>query len=60
MVQLFKRKVRTLKGLYSDRELFSSQDMFSPPSERLSHVIRFELTTGCNWVNAVIAVDLMV
>lgn len=23
--------------------------MFSPPSERLDHVIRFELTTGCTW-----------
>ncbi len=23
--------------------------MFSPPSERRSHVLRFELTTGCDW-----------
>lgn len=42
-------KVRTLDRLYADRELFTSKDMFSPPSERLPHVIRFELTTGCNW-----------
>jgi len=38
-----------LDKLYSDRRLYTSRDMFSPPSERLPHVIRFELTTGCNW-----------
>ena len=42
-------KVETLDELYSDRTLYSSKDMFSPPSERLPWVIRFELTTGCNW-----------
>ncbi len=47
----FKRitKVESLDKLYADRVLYTSQDMFSPPSERLPHVIRFELTTGCNW-----------
>ena len=43
------RKVRKVDQLYQDRELYSSPDMFSPPAERLPHVIRFELTTGCNW-----------
>ncbi len=38
-----------MNELYQDRELYTSQDMFSPPSERLSHVIRFELTSGCTW-----------
>jgi len=41
--------MRNIKELYKDRNLYSSPDMFSPPSERLPHVIRFELTKGCNW-----------
>jgi len=35
--------------LYQDRELFSTPDMFSPPAERRNHVVRFELTQGCDW-----------
>ena len=38
-----------LQRLYFDQKLYSSKDMFSPPAERLSHVIRFELTQGCEW-----------
>lgn len=41
--------MNNMNELYQDRSLYSSPDMFSPPSERLSHVIRFELTTGCSW-----------
>jgi radical SAM superfamily enzyme YgiQ (UPF0313 family) len=41
--------VNTVERLYRDRTLYTSQDMFSPPSERLPHVIRFELTQGCSW-----------
>lgn len=41
--------VDRLEELYSEHELYSSKDMFSPPAERLEHVLRFELTTGCNW-----------
>lgn len=41
--------ILTLYDLYKDRTLYSSETMFSPPAERLEHVIRFELTTGCNW-----------
>lgn len=43
------RKVRNVNQLYPDKELYSSLDMFSPPAERFHDVIRFELTTGCNW-----------
>lgn len=43
------KKAKTVNELYRDRTLYTSRDMFSPPAERLPHVIRFELTTGCNW-----------
>ncbi len=43
------RKARTVNELYRYKSLYSSEDMFSPPSERLPHVLRFELTTGCGW-----------
>ncbi|MFH1307596.1 MAG: radical SAM protein [archaeon] len=43
------RKVKQVETLYKDRSLYSSEDMFSPPAERLPHVIRFELTEGCNY-----------
>jgi radical SAM superfamily enzyme YgiQ (UPF0313 family) len=39
----------SLNEIYQDKTLYTSQDMFSPPAERLEHVIRFELTTGCTW-----------
>jgi hypothetical protein len=42
-------RVASVDELYADRTLYTSKDMFSPPSERLPHVIRFELTEGCDW-----------
>lgn len=41
--------IQSVQELYQDRSLYSTPDMFSPPSERLSRVIRFELTRGCSW-----------
>lgn len=41
--------VESVNELYGDKALYTSKDMFSPPAERLPHVIRFELTTGCDW-----------
>ena len=40
---------KSLNELYNIPGLYSSPDMFSPPAERLGHVIRFELTQGCSW-----------
>lgn len=37
-----------LAQAYSNQKLYSSKDMFSPPSERRLHVLRFELTQGCD------------
>jgi radical SAM superfamily enzyme YgiQ (UPF0313 family) len=37
-----------LAKAYADKTLYSSADMFSPPAERRLHVVRFELTQGCN------------
>jgi len=34
---------------YKDRGLFSSPTLSSPPSERKAHVLRLELTTGCDY-----------
>lgn len=41
--------ISNLDEIYNDQDLYSSKTMFSPPSERLPHVIRFELTKGCKW-----------
>lgn len=43
------RLVETVEELYQDRSLYSTPDMFSPPSERRPHVLRFELTQGCDY-----------
>lgn len=43
------QRVRHVNELYQDRDLYISPDTFSPPAERLMHVIRFELTKGCSW-----------
>ncbi|MEK6846135.1 MAG: radical SAM protein, partial [Nanoarchaeota archaeon] len=43
--------VNQLDDLYQDSSLYSTPEMFSPPSERRPHVIRFELMTGCSWQN---------
>ena len=34
---------------YRDQNLFSSPTLSSPPSERKAHVLRLELTTGCDY-----------
>ncbi len=41
--------VNMLALVYANPKLYSSPDMFSPPSERRPHVLRFELTQGCNY-----------
>lgn len=42
--------VSSLSEVYADPKLYTpSNNSFSPPSERLDHVVRFELTTGCSW-----------
>ncbi len=43
------RSIDNLGQLYENPQIYTSKDMFSPPAERLNHVIRFELTTGCSW-----------
>ncbi|MFA6889118.1 MAG: radical SAM protein [Candidatus Woesearchaeota archaeon] len=42
-------QVASLQELYADRSLYSTPDQFSPPSERLSHVLRLEPVIGCPW-----------
>lgn len=38
-----------LDQTYRDQSLFSSHSLSSPPSERKPHVLRLELTTGCDY-----------
>lgn len=38
-----------LDETYKNARLFSSQSLSSPPSERKPHVLRLELTTGCDY-----------
>ncbi len=38
-----------LAEAYNNPQLYSSPDMFSPPAERKPHVLRLELTQGCNY-----------
>lgn len=38
-----------LDKTYNDTSLFSSHTLSSPPSERKPHVLRLELTTGCDY-----------
>ncbi|MCX6778455.1 MAG: radical SAM protein, partial [Candidatus Micrarchaeota archaeon] len=38
-----------LAKAYANPKLYGSPDMFSPPSERKSHVLRLELTQGCDY-----------
>ena len=39
----------TFDNTYRDQSLFSSPTLSSPPSERKAHVLRLELTTGCDY-----------
>lgn len=47
--QIFSVFAPRLDETYRDVNLFSSHDLFSPPSERKPHVLRLELTTGCDY-----------
>jgi len=47
--QIFSVFAPKLDKTYRDVNLFSSHDLFSPPSERKPHVLRLELTTGCDY-----------
>lgn len=38
-----------LDKTYRDKKLFSSHSLSAPPSERKPHVLRLELTTGCDY-----------
>lgn len=38
-----------LDETYKDPSLFSSQSLSAPPSEKKPHVLRLELTTGCDY-----------
>jgi hypothetical protein len=40
-----------LDAAYKDESLYSSHDLSVPPSERKPHVLRLELTTGCDYNN---------
>lgn len=43
------RLARSLDELYADPALYRSSQDLLPPSEKLPHVLRFELTEGCSW-----------
>jgi len=47
--RIFSTLAPRLDETYKDRNLFSSHDLSSPPSERKPHVLRLELTTGCDY-----------
>ncbi len=47
--QIFSVLAPKLDKTYRDVNLFSSHNLFSPPSERKPHVLRLELTTGCDY-----------
>jgi hypothetical protein len=48
-LKLFEMMGPGLTAAYADPLLYSSPDQFSPPSERKPHVLRLELTQGCNY-----------
>ncbi len=47
--QIFPVLAPKLAETYRDLSLFSSPTLSSPPSERKAHVLRLELTTGCDY-----------
>lgn len=47
--QIFPVLAPQLDKTYRDPSLFSSPTLSSPPSERKAHVLRLELTTGCDY-----------
>lgn len=46
---IFSALAPKLDSTYKDANLFSSHSLSSPPSERKPHVLRLELTTGCEY-----------
>ena len=42
-------RVKSLDELYADTGLYRSSQHLLPPSEKLPHVLRFKLTSGCQW-----------
>jgi Radical SAM superfamily len=47
--RIFSVRAPKLDKTYRDESLFSSHSLSSPPSERKPHVLRLELTTGCDY-----------
>ncbi|WP_303720278.1 radical SAM protein [Malonomonas rubra] len=47
--QIFPVLAPKMAKTYRDISLFSSPTLSSPPSERKAHVLRLELTTGCDY-----------
>lgn len=47
--QIFPVLAPAFDKTYRDPSLFSSPTLSSPPSERKAHVLRLELTTGCDY-----------
>ena len=47
--RIFSALAPKLDATYKDTGLFSSHSLSSPPSERKPHVLRLELTTGCDY-----------
>lgn len=47
--QIFPALAPEMDRTYQDPSLFSSPTLSSPPSERKAHVLRLELTTGCDY-----------
>jgi molybdenum cofactor biosynthesis enzyme MoaA len=47
--QIFPVLAPGLDSAYKDPNLFSSPTLSCPPSERKAHVLRLELTTGCDY-----------
>ncbi len=47
--RIFSALAPKLDAAYKDESLFSSHSLSSPPSERKAHVLRLELTTGCDY-----------
>lgn len=46
---IFSALAPKLDATYKDADLFSTHSLSSPPSERKPHVLRLELTTGCDY-----------
>jgi len=47
--RIFSVRAPKLDETYRNTSLFSSHSLSSPPSERKPHVLRLELTTGCDY-----------